>query len=237
MLATIVAAIEDAGHIAGPEGVAIALDPAASEFHHDGRYVVAGEALSTFRMIDYYVDLLDRFPIWSIGDGLAEADWDGWVEFTARIGETTQVVGDEIFVTNPEIIRNAIAGKVGNTALIKVNQIGTVTEALEALQVCREAGYAAMISYRSGETVDSFIANLAIGSGCGQLTSGAPAPGERIAKYNRILEVADAHPGLEMAGQGDAVIGSFQDVEGGFAGLAGTLISSNVTGVERRTAR
>lgn len=199
VLATIVAAIQDAGHTPGHDGVAIALDPAASEFYRDGDYVLAGEQLSTAEMIDYYVDLLSRFPIWSIEDGLAEQDWDGWVDLTARIGETTQVVGDDNFVTNPAIIREAIAGKVGNAALIKVNQIGTVTETLEALAVCREAGYAAMISHRSGETEDSFIADLAIGSGCGQLKSGAPARGERVAKYNRILEVADANPALEMA--------------------------------------
>lgn len=199
VLATIVAAIQDAGHTPGRDGVAIALDPAASEFFRDGRYFLAGDQLSTAAMIDYYVDLLGRFPIWSIEDGLAEQDWDGWVDLTARIGGTTQVVGDDNFVTDPVIIRKAIARKVGNAALIKVNQIGTVTETLEALAVCREAGYAAMISHRSGETEDSFIADLAIGSGCGQLKSGAPARGERVAKYNRILEVADANPGLEMA--------------------------------------
>lgn len=199
VLATIVAAIKDAGHTAGSDGVSIALDPAANEFYHGGHYVVAGEKLSTSEMIDYYVNLLGRFPIWSIEDGLAEDDWNGWVELTGRIGATTQVVGDDIFVTNPAIIRNAIARNVGNAALIKVNQIGTVTETLEALQVCRDAGYAAMISHRSGETDDSFIADLAIGSGCGQLKSGAPARGERIAKYNRILEVADGHPDLAMA--------------------------------------
>ncbi len=199
VLTTIVAAIEDAGHTPGREGVSIALDPAASEFHRDGRYVLAGAALSTAEMIDYYVELVRRFPVWSIEDGLAEADWDGWVDLTARIGGTTQVVGDDIFVTDPVIIRDAITRKVGNAALIKVNQIGTVSETLEALAVCRDAGYAAMISHRSGETEDSFIADLAIGSGCGQLKSGAPARGERVAKYNRILEVADANPGLEMA--------------------------------------
>lgn len=199
VLATIVAAIEDAGHTPGRDGVAIALDPAASEFHGDDGYVVAGKELTSAGMIDYYVDLVHRFPIWSIEDGLAEADWDGWVELTARIGDSTQVVGDDIFVTNPQIIRDAIARQVGNAALIKVNQIGTVTETLDALAVCREAGYAAMISHRSGETEDSFIADLAIGSGCGQLKSGAPARGERVAKYNRILEVADANPGMDMA--------------------------------------
>ncbi len=199
VLTTIVAAIQDAGHVPGHEGVAIALDPAASEFHRSDHYLLAGAKLSTAEMIDYYVDLVRRFPIWSIEDGLAEADWAGWVDLTARIGDTTQIVGDDIFVTNPAIIRDAITRKVGNAALIKVNQIGTVTETLEALAVCREAGYAAMISHRSGETEDSFIADLTIGSGCGQLKSGAPARGERVAKYNRLLEVADSNPGLAMA--------------------------------------
>lgn len=194
VLETLVAAITDAGYTPGRGGVAIALDPAASEFYRDGAYHVAGKALSTAEMVDYYAQLVERFPIWSIEDGLAEEDWDGWTELTRRLGETTQLVGDDIFVTNPAIIRDAISRNVGNAALIKVNQIGTVTETLEALKVCREAGYAAMISHRSGETEDSFIADLAVGSGCGELKSGAPARGERVAKYNRILEIADATP-------------------------------------------
>lgn len=127
---------------------------------------------------------------------MAEYDRDGWISMTARLGERIQIVGDDNFVTNPAIIRDAVENKIANAALIKVNQIGTVTETLEALAVCREAGYGAMISHRSGETDDTFIADLAVGAGCGQIKSGAPARGERVAKYNRLLEIAGAHPGL-----------------------------------------
>jgi enolase len=198
VLATLVEAISDAGYTPGRDGIAIALDPAASEFYRDDAYHVAGKALSTAEMVDYYAELVERFPIWSIEDGLAEGDGEGWVDLTRRLGGTIQLVGDDNFVTNPAIIRDAISRGVANAALIKVNQIGTVTETLEALAVCREAGYAAMISHRSGETEDSFIADLAVGSGCGELKSGAPARGERVAKYNRILEIADAAPDVAL---------------------------------------
>jgi enolase len=196
VLDAIVAAIKDAGYSAGRDGVAIALDPAASEFYRDGAYHVAGQSLSTADMVGYYADLVDRFPIWSIEDGLAEDDWEGWVDLTERLGERIQLVGDDIFVTNPAIIEDAVNRRVANAALIKVNQIGSVTETLEAFAVCRRSGYAAMVSHRSGETEDSFIADLTVGSGCGQLKSGAPARGERVAKYNRLLEIADATPEL-----------------------------------------
>jgi len=199
VLATLVEGISDAGYTPGRDGIAIALDPAVSEFYRDGAYHVAGKALSTGEMVDYYAELVERFPIWSIEDGLAEGDGEGWVDLTRRLGGTIQLVGDDNFVTNPAmIIRDAISRGVANAALIKVNQIGTVTETLEALAVCREAGYAAMISHRSGETEDSFIADLAVGSGCGELKSGAPARGERVAKYNRILEIADAAPDVAL---------------------------------------
>jgi enolase len=196
VLDTLVGAIKDAGYAPGREGVAIALDPAASEFYRDGSYHVAGQALSSADMIGYYADLVDRYPIWSIEDGLAEDDWDGWVSLTQRLGSKIQLVGDDNFVTNPAIIKDAVARGVANASLIKVNQIGSVTETLEAFKVCRDAGYAAMVSHRSGETEDSFIADLALGSGCGQIKSGAPARGERVAKYNRLLEIADAEPDL-----------------------------------------
>lgn len=196
VLDTLVVAITDAGYSRGRDGVAIALDPAASEFYRDGAYHVGGQTLSTSGMVDYYTELVDRFPIWSIEDGLAEDDWDGWVDLTARLGESVQIVGDDIFVTNPAIIKDAISRKVGNAALIKVNQIGSITETLNAMAICRDAGYTAMVSHRSGETEDSFIADLAVGSGCGQLKSGAPARGERIAKYNRLLEIADSNPDM-----------------------------------------
>lgn len=196
VIAELVAAIGDAGYQAGSDGVAIALDPAASEFYRDGSYHVAGEQLSSDDMIARYVEMIDRFSIWSLEDGLAECDWDGWTRLNAAAGERVQLVGDDILVTNPAIIREAIARRVANAALIKLNQIGTVTETLEAMQVCREAGWAQMISHRSGETADSFIADLTVGSGCGQLKSGAPARGERVAKYNRLIEIEQDNPDL-----------------------------------------
>lgn len=194
VLTLLVRAITEAGYTAGRDGVAIAMDPASSEFYVDGAYRVAGEALSSADMIDRYESILDAFPVWSIEDGLAEGDRDGWIELTARLGGRVQLVGDDNFVTNPAIIADAIEAKIGNAALIKVNQIGTVSETLEAMRICRDAGYAAMVSHRSGETEDSFIADLAVGSGCGQLKTGAPARGERVAKYNRLLEIADVSP-------------------------------------------
>ena len=192
VLAVLVAAIEGAGYTPGREGVAIALDPASSEFWEDGRYLVAGESLSTDDMIDRYEQMVADFPIWSLEDGLAERDTDGWVRLTGRLGDRIQLVGDDNLVTNPAIIARAVADGAGNAALIKVNQVGTVTETLEAMAVCRRAGWAQMVSHRSGESVDSFIADLAVGTGCGQLKSGAPARGERVAKYNRLLEIEAA---------------------------------------------
>ena len=192
VLALIVQAIEAAGYVPGPKGVAIALDPAASEFFSDGAYHVAGETLTSGDMIERYAAIVRDYPVWSIEDGLAEGDWDGWVDLTARLGGSTQIMGDDIFVTNPAIIAEAIERKVGNSALIKLNQIGTVTETLEAMRLCRQAGYTQMVSHRSGETEDDFIADLTVASGCGQLKSGAPARGERVAKYNRLMEIAAA---------------------------------------------
>ena len=190
-------AIGEAGYTAGPQGVAIALDPAASEFRGgDGYYTVAGQKLTSADMIERYAQITRRFPVWLIEDGLAEDDWDGWQALTGRLGDRVQLVGDDIFVTNPAIIADAISRGVGNAALIKVNQIGTVTETLEAMAVCRRGGYAQFVSHRSGETTDTFIADLATGSGCGELKTGAPARGERVAKYNRLLEIAAARPRL-----------------------------------------
>lgn len=194
VLALIVHAITDAGYTPGRNGVAIALDPAASEFHRDGRYAVGGESLSSGDMIDRYAQMIDEFPIWSIEDGLGETDTAGWQKLTGRLGDRVQLVGDDNFVTNPDLIASAVRAGIGNAALIKVNQVGTVSETLEALRVCRESGYAAMISHRSGETDDTFIADLAVGSGCSQIKSGAPARGERVAKYNRLLEIAASAP-------------------------------------------
>ena len=192
VLALLVQAIEDAGYRPGRKGVAIALDPAASEFYRDGSYHVAGQALSSSEMVERYAEMVARYPVWSIEDGLAEGDWDGWIALTERLGATTQLVGDDIFVTNPAIIAEAIERKAGNSALIKLNQIGSVTETLEAMRLCREAGYTQMVSHRSGETSDSFIADLTVATGSGQLKSGAPARGERVAKYNRLMEIEAA---------------------------------------------
>jgi enolase len=191
VLDLLVEAIGAAGYTVGTRGIAIALDPASSEFREtDGRYRYAsGEWLTTDEMIDRYEALIDHYPIWLIEDGLAEDDWEGWQRLTARLGARVQLVGDDIFVTNSAIIREAVERGVANSALIKLNQIGTVTETIDAIAVCRAAGYAQMISHRSGETTDSFIADLAVASGCGQIKSGAPARGERVAKYNRLVAV------------------------------------------------
>ncbi len=189
VLAVLVDAIATAGYTPGREGVAIALDPAASEFYRDGRYHVAGEALSSDEMIARYEEIAANFPVWSLEDGLAEGDWDGWKQLTSRLGDTLQLVGDDLLVTNPAIITEAIAAGVANAALIKLNQIGSVTETLEAMRLCRQAGWSQMVSHRSGETEDSFIADLAVATGCGQIKSGAPARGERVAKYDRLIEI------------------------------------------------
>ncbi len=197
VLALIVAAIGDAGYSAGPDGVAIALDPAASEFHQaDGSYRVNGTSLSSDDMIARYAAMVDAFPIWSIEDGLGEADPAGWKRLTETLGGRIQLVGDDNFCTNPAIIAAAIADGIGNAALIKLNQIGTVTETLEAMRLCHEAGYGQMVSHRSGETPDTFIADLAVATGCGQLKTGAPARGERVAKYNRLIEIEALNSGL-----------------------------------------
>jgi enolase len=193
VLDALTASIRTAGYTPGRSGIAIALDPAASEFYRNGRYHVAGEELTSAQMVDWYARLTEDYPIWSIEDGLAEEDWAGWAALTARIGDRVQLVGDDIFVTNPSVIAKAVGEGIGNAALIKVNQIGTVTETLEAMAVCRRAGYAQMVSHRSGETADDFIADLAVGSGCGQIKSGAPARGERVAKYNRLMEIEDQY--------------------------------------------
>ena len=197
VLSLLVNAITAAGYVPGRDGVAIALDPASSEFRRaDGLYHVAGRKLTSAEMIERYAEMVQRFPVWLIEDGLAEDDWDGWAALTERLGGRVQLVGDDIFVTNPAIIAEAIGRGVANAALIKLNQIGTVTETLEAMATCRRGGYAQLVSHRSGETTDSFIADLATGSGCGELKSGAPARGERVAKYNRLIEIAAAHPDL-----------------------------------------
>ncbi len=189
VLALLVRAIEEAGYRPARDGVAIAMDPASSEFYRDGKYHVAGESLSSDDMIERYAEIIEHYPVWLLEDGLAESDWDGWERLTARLGHRLELVGDDSLCTNPSIIAEAITRNVGNASLIKVNQIGTVTEALEAMRICRQAHWSQFVSHRSGETEDSFIADLAVGSGCGHLKSGAPARGERVTKYNRLMEI------------------------------------------------
>ena len=197
VLRLLVQAISDAGYAAGPSGVSIALDLAASEFRQpDGRYRVAGELLTSNDLIERLAGIVTDFPVHSIEDGLGEDDDEGWIALTARLGKTTELVGDDNFCTNPAIITAAIGRGIANAALIKLNQIGTVTETLQAMAICREAGYRQFVSHRSGETEDSFIADLTVGTGCGQLKSGAPARGERTAKYNRLIEIAATAPEL-----------------------------------------
>jgi enolase len=197
VLRLLVRAIADAGYTPGRGGVSIALDLAASEFRQDdGRYKVAGDRLDSGQLIDRLATITGNFPVHLIEDGLGEDDDEGWIALTARLGGTVELVGDDIFCTNPAIITSAIRRGIGNASLIKLNQIGTVTETLEAMATCRRAGYRQFVSHRSGETEDTFIADLAVGTGSGHLKSGAPARGERTAKYNRLLEIAAAAPEL-----------------------------------------
>jgi enolase len=186
----ILEAIGRAGYQAG-EQIAIALDPAASEFYRDGRYHLRRDDrdLSSTEMVEFWVDWLDRFPIVSLEDGLAEDDWDGWELLNRRLGSRVQLVGDDSFVTNPAIIREGIARGIANSVLIKLNQIGTLTETIEAVQLTRSAGWTAVVSHRSGETPDPFIADFVVALGTGQIKTGSPARGERVAKYNRLLEI------------------------------------------------
>lgn len=192
----LVAAIRAAGYDPSPSGVAIAMDPASSQFFDGARYRVGGDDLTADQLTDRYAAMIDRYPIYSLEDGMAEDDLDGWALHSRRLASRIQIVGDDNLVTDPVRIRAAIARHQGNAALIKLNQIGTVTETLDAIAACRQAGWAAMISHRSGETADDFIADLAVATGTGQIKSGAPARGERIAKYNRLIEIAIAEPSL-----------------------------------------
>jgi enolase 1/2/3 len=189
----ILEAIAQAGYRAG-EHAWIALDPAASEFYRDGKYLFArsdGKARDSDSMVRLYSDWIGRYPIISLEDGLAEDDWSGWRLLTTELGQRVQLVGDDIFVTNPEIIRQAIEQSVANSVLIKLNQIGTLTETLEAVRVARSAGYTCVISHRSGETEDTTIADFAVATGVGQVKTGSACRGERIAKYNRLLAIEE----------------------------------------------
>ena len=189
-LDVIVAAISRTGLTPGAD-IALALDVAASEFHRDGKYQFEGAERSSADLIDYYSGLVDSYPLVSIEDPLDEEDWDGWRAITERLGARTQLVGDDLFVTNPERLARGIAGGQANALLVKVNQIGTLTETLDAVALAHRSGYRCMMSHRSGETEDVTIADLAVATNCGQLKTGAPARGERVAKYNQLLRIEE----------------------------------------------
>jgi enolase 1/2/3 len=194
----ILSAAARAGH---GDGIAIALDPASSELFHDGVYRFEGREAAPAEMADFYAGLVDRFPIVSIEDGNAEDDWEGWKAATERLGERIQLVGDDVFVTNPERLQMGIDRGVANSILIKVNQIGTLTETIAAVKLAQQNGYSAVISHRSGETEDATIADLAVALGTGQIKTGAPARTDRVAKYNQLLRIEEelgesaAYPG------------------------------------------
>jgi len=191
-IAAVLTAIERAGYVPG-EQIAIALDPASTELYGDGRYslVREGRALSTAELIDFWADWADRFPIVSLEDGLAEDDWEGWTALTERLGERIQLVGDDLLVTNTERLARAIRERAANSILIKLNQIGTLTETIEAVEMAQRAGWTAVISHRSGETEDTTIADLVVALNTGQIKTGSVSRSERIAKYNRLLRIEE----------------------------------------------
>lgn len=191
-LALMSEAIERSGYSLGDQ-MAFALDPAASEFYKGGSYELEGEgkSLSSEELVDYWAGLCDQYPIISIEDGLAEDDWEGWALITERLGDRVQLVGDDLFVTNKKILARGIEQGVGNSILVKVNQIGTLTETFETMDLAHKSGYTTMISHRSGETEDATISDLAVAVNAGQIKTGAPARGERVAKYNQLLRIED----------------------------------------------
>jgi enolase len=184
-------AVDVAGYNLGGE-IAFAIDVAATELHRAGLYELDGRQLSSEEMVEYLAVLADEFPLVSIEDGLGESDWEGWAHLTERLGDRIQVVGDDIFVTNEELVSRGIAGNVANAVLIKPNQIGTLSETLHTIELAERNKYGRMISHRSGETEDSFISHLAVATNAGQIKSGAPSRGERTAKYNQLLRIEEA---------------------------------------------
>jgi len=198
----IIKAIEKAGYKPG-EQITIALDAASSEFYKDGKYVLAGEnkTLSAEELVDYYAYLCDKYPIVSIEDGVAEEDWDGWKILTDKLGDKVQLVGDDLFVTNKKILQKGIELGVANAILIKPNQIGTVSETMQTVRLAQRNGYNCVMSHRSGESEDAFIADFAVALNTAQIKTGAPARGERNAKYNRLLEIARSIAGSEYIGK------------------------------------
>ena len=207
-LEVILQAIEQAGYRPG-EDVVLALDVAATELYRDGSYIFhksSNESLSASQMVDFYADWVDRYPIRSIEDALDENDWDGWKQLTDAVGDTTQLVGDDLFVTSSERLAEGIERGVGNAILIKVNQIGTLTETLEAIELATRSGYNSVISHRSGETEDTFIADLAVATGVGQIKTGSASRTDRVAKYNQLLRIEESlgdaarYPGANLWG-------------------------------------
>ena len=191
-LKLLVEAIKAAGYVPGKD-IFICLDPASSEFSENNRYFIEGdkEGRTSEQMIDLYADWCEKYPIYSIEDGLAEGDWDGWKKLTERLGNKIQLVGDDLFVTNKAILKEGIDKGIGNSILIKVNQIGTLTETLDTIRLAHKNGYTTVISHRSGETEDTFIADLAVAVNAGQIKTGAPARSERVAKYNQLLRIEE----------------------------------------------
>jgi enolase len=206
----LLAAIERAGYRPG-EDVFVALDPAASEFHDGDRYRLSGEGTekSTADMIEYWCEWAERYPIVSIEDGLAESDWSGWSALTAALGDRLQVVGDDLFVTNPKILSRGVEKKAANAILIKLNQIGTLTETLEAIELARDSGFSTIVSHRSGETEDTTIADLAVGCGAGQIKTGSLCRTDRVCKYNRLLRI-EAELGAKAAYAGGSTVCGFR---------------------------
>jgi enolase len=186
----ILVAIESAGFKAGSQ-IALAMDVAATEFFADGKYKFEGKQLTSDQMIDYYSELVQSYPLVSIEDPLDEDDWSGWAKLTANLGEKIQIVGDDLFVTNPERLQRGIDSKTANALLVKVNQIGSLTETIDAVNLAHKNNYKSMMSHRSGETEDTTIADLAVALNCGQIKTGAPARSERVAKYNQLLRIEE----------------------------------------------
>ncbi len=188
----ILKSIEKAGYKAGDE-ICLALDPAATEFFYEGRYELKGEGISmnSSQMVSFYRNWVDSYPILSIEDGLAEDDWEGWIELTESLGKRVQIVGDDLFVTNTRRLKEGIEKKAANSILIKLNQIGTLTETMETIQMAQKAGFTSVISHRSGETEDTTIADLAVAAGNGQIKTGAPSRTDRVAKYNQLLRIEE----------------------------------------------
>ncbi|MHA1541145.1 MAG: phosphopyruvate hydratase [Alphaproteobacteria bacterium] len=188
----ILTAVKKAGYVAGKD-IKLALDAAASEFYKDGKYVLSGEGktLTSAEMVDYYEALVAKYPIFSIEDGMAEDDWEGWKMLTDRLGDKTQIVGDDLFVTNPERLKRGIEGGYANSILIKLNQIGTLTETIEAIEMAHKAGWTAVVSHRSGETADTTIADVVVGMATGQIKTGSLSRSDRTAKYNQLIRIEE----------------------------------------------